>query len=85
MARNNNSTEAQRRFIEVLTKDLTDEQLSRAIRKTGSASNKAHDHRATRNQRLSCLTKAYASALIELLKDEEYMNSLVATDGHEEE
>ena len=30
-------------------------------------------------------TKNYASALIDILKDEEYMNSLVATDGHEEE
>ena len=85
MARNNNSTEAQRRYIESLAKNLTDEQLSQAIRKTGSASDKAHDHQATRNQRLSHLTKAYASTLIELLKDEEYVNSLIATDEHEHE
>ena len=39
----------------------------------------------TRNQRLQHLTKDYASTLISLLKDEEYVNSLVATDGHEEE
>ena len=52
MARNNNSTEAQRRYIESLAKNLTDEQLSQAIRKTGSASDKAHDHQATRNQRI---------------------------------
>lgn len=85
MARNNNSTEAQRRYIESLAKNLTDEQFSQAIRKTGSASDKAHDHRATRNQRLSHLTKAYASTLIELLRDEEYVNSLIATDEHEDE
>lgn len=37
----------------------------------------------TRNQRLQHLTKDYASALITLLKDEEYVNSLIATDGYE--
>lgn len=37
----------------------------------------------TRNQRLQHLTKDYASTLINLLKDQKYVDSLIATDGHE--
>lgn len=85
MAYNNSCTAAQRRYIEVLAKDLTDDQLNVAIRKTGTSSNRVYDSMHTRNQRLQHLTKDYASTLITLLKDEEYVNSLVATDGHEEE
>lgn len=86
MAYNNSCTAPQRRFIEALAKDLTDEQLNTAIRKTGTSSNRVYGSIYTRrNQRLKYLTKNYASALITLLKDEEYVNSLVATDGHEEE
>lgn len=86
MAYNNSCTPSQRRYIEVLAKDLTDEQLNTAIRKTGTSSTRVYGSIYTRrNQRLKYLTKNYASALISLLKDEEYMNSLVATDGHEEE
>lgn len=85
MAYNNSCTPSQRRYIEVLAKDLTDDQLNTAIRKTGTNSGCVYSSVATRNQRLKYLTKNYASALIDLLKDEEYVNSLVATDGHEEE
>lgn len=86
MANNNSCTAAQRRYIEVLAKDLTDDQLNTAIRKTGTSSNHVYRSLYTRrNQRLKYLTKNYASALITLLKDEEYVNSLIATDGHEEE
>lgn len=85
MAYNNSCTPSQRRYIEVLAKDLTDDQLNTAIRKTGTSSGCVYSSVATRNQRLKYLTKNYASALIDLLKDEEYVNSLVATDGHEEE
>lgn len=85
MAYNNSCTAAQRRYIEVLAKDLTDDQLNVAIRKTGTSSNRVYGSMHTRNQRLQHLTKDYASTLISLLKDEEYVNSLVATDGHEEE
>lgn len=85
MAYNNSCTPSQRRYIEVLAKDLTDDQLNTAIRKTGTSSGCVYSSVATRNQRLKYLTKNYASALITLLKDEEYVNSLVATDGHEEE
>jgi hypothetical protein len=86
MAYDNSCTAAQRRYIEVLAKDLTDEQLNTAIRKTGTSSNRVYGSIYTRrNQRLKYLTKNYASALINLLKDEEYVNSLVAADGHEEE
>jgi hypothetical protein len=85
MAYDNSCTAPQRRFIEALAKDLTDEQLNMAIRKTGTSSGCVYSSVATRNQRLKYLTKNYASALIDLLKDEEYVNSLVATDGHEEE
>lgn len=84
MANDNSCTAAQRRYIEVLAKDLTDEQLNTAIRKTGTSSNRVYGSIYTRrNQRLQYLTKNYASALITLLKDEEYVNSLIATDGHE--
>lgn len=83
MAYNNSCTAAQRRYIEVLAKDLTDDQLNTAIRKTGTSSGRVYSSVETRNQRLKHLTKDYASALINLLKDEEYVNSLVATDGHE--
>lgn len=85
MANNNSCTAAQRRYIEVLAKDLTDEQLNRAIHKTGTSSTRVYGSMHTRNQRLQHLTKDYASTLITLLKDQEYVNSLVATDGHEEE
>lgn len=61
------------------------DQLNVAIRKTGTSSTRVYGSMHTRNQRLQHLTKDYASALIDLLKDEEYVNSLVATDGHEEE
>ena len=83
MAYDNSCTAPQRRFIEALAKDLTDEQLNTAIRKTGTSSGCVYSSVETRNQRLKYLTKNYASALIDLLKDEEYVNSLVATDGHE--
>lgn len=83
MAYNNSCTAAQRRYIEVLAKDLTDDQLNVAIRKTGTSSNRVYGSMHTRNQRLQHLTKDYASTLINLLKDEEYVNSLIATDGHE--
>lgn len=83
MAYNNSCTAAQRRYIEVLAKDLTDEQLNMAIRKTGTSSTRVYGSMHTRNQRLQHLTKDYASTLITLLKDEEYVNSLVATDGYE--
>lgn len=85
MAYDTSCTAPQRRFIEALAKDLTDEQLNTAIRKTGTSSGRVYSSVETRNQRLKHLTKNYASALIDILKDEEYMNSLVATDGHEEE
>lgn len=85
MANNNSCTAAQRRYIEVLARDLTDDQLNTAIRKTGTSSTRVYGSLHTRNQRLQHLTKNYASALITLLKDEEYVNSLIATDGHEEE
>lgn len=85
MAYDNSCTAPQRRFIEALAKDLTDEQLNTAIRKTGTSSGCVYNRTMTRNQRLKYLTKNYASTLIDLLKDEEYVNSLVATDGHEEE
>lgn len=85
MAYDNSCTAPQRRFIEALAKDLTDEQLNTAIRKTGTSSGRVYSSVETRNQRLKHLTKNYASTLIDLLKDEEYVNSLVATDGHEEE
>lgn len=85
MAYNNSCTPSQRRYIEVLAKDLTDDQLNVAIRKTGTSSTRVYGSMLTRNQRLQHLTKDYASALISLLKDEEYVNSLIATDGHEEE
>lgn len=85
MAYDNSCTAPQRRFIEALAKDLTDEQLNTAIRKTGTSSGRVYSSVETRNQRFKHLTKNYASALIDLLKDEEYVNSLVATDGHEEE
>lgn len=85
MAYNNSCTPSQRRYIEVLAKDLTDDQLNTAIRKTGTSSTRVYGSLHTRNQRLQHLTKGYASALISLLKDEEYVNSLIATDGHEEE
>lgn len=85
MAYNNSCTPSQRHYIEVLAKDLTDDQLNTAIRKTGTSSTRVYGSLHTRNQRLKYLTKNYASALITLLKDEEYVNSLVATDGHEEE
>ena len=83
MAYNNSCTAAQRRYIEVLAKDLTDDQLNVAIRKTGTSSNRVYGSMHTRNQRLQHLTKDYASTLINLLKVEEYVNSLIATDGHE--
>ena len=83
MAYNNSCTAAQRRYIEVLAKDLTDDQLNVAIRKAGTSSNRVYGSMHTRNQRLQHLTKDYASTLINLLKDEEYVNSLIATDGHE--
>ena len=38
MAYNNGCTAAQRRYIEVLAEDLTDDQLNTAIRKTGTSS-----------------------------------------------
>lgn len=86
MANDNSCTAAQRRYIEVLAKDLSDDQLNTAIRKTGTSSNRVYGSIYTRrNQRLKYLTKNYASTLISLLKDEEYVNSLIATDGHEEE
>lgn len=85
MANDNSCTAAQRRYIEVLAQDLTDDQLNVAIRKTGTISTRVYGSMHTRNQRLQHLTKDYASTLINLLKDEEYVNSLVATDGHEEE
>lgn len=83
MANDNSCTPSQRRYIEVLAKDLTDDQLNTAIRKTGTSSNRVYGSMLTRNQRLQHLTKGYASTLIALLKDEEYVNSLIATDGHE--
>ena len=83
MAYDNSCTAPQRRFIEALAKDLTDEQLNTAIRKTGTSSGRVYSSVETRNQRLKHLTKNYASTLINLLKDEEYVNSLIATDGHE--
>ena len=83
MAYNNSCTAAQRRYIEVLAKDLSDDQLYTAIRKTGTSSTRVYGSVHTRNQRLQHLTKDYASTLISLLKDEEYVNSLIATDGHE--
>lgn len=85
MANDNSCTAAQRRYIEVLAKDLSDDQLNTAIRKTGTSSTRVYGSMHTRNQRLKYLTKNYASTLISLLKDEEYVNSLIATDGHEEE
>lgn len=85
MAYDNSCTAPQRRFIEALAKNLTDEQLNTAIRKTGTSSGRVYSSVETRNQRLKHLTKNYASTLIDLLKDEEYVNSLIATDGHEEE
>lgn len=84
MAQNNSSTPAQRSFIISLAKDLTDEQLSAAIRKTGSSSDRAHMTTLNRNQRLQHLTKSYASKLIDLLKDKEFVNSLIVTEEHEE-
>lgn len=83
MTNDNSCTAAQRRYIEVLAKNLTDDQLNTAIRKTGTSSTRVYGSMHTRNQRLQHLTKDYASTLINLLKDEEYVNSLVATDGHE--
>ena len=83
MAYDNCCTAPQRRFIEALAKDLTDEQLNTAIRKTGTSSGRVYSSVETRNQRLKHLTKNYASTLINLLKDKEYVNSLIATDGHE--
>lgn len=83
MAYNNSCTPSQRRYIEALARDLTDDQLNRAIRKTGTSSTRVYGSMHTRNQRLQHLTKDCASALITLLKDEEYVNSLIATDGHE--
>lgn len=85
MAYNNSCTPSQRRYIEVLAKDLTDEQLNTAIRKTGTSSTRVYGSMHTRNQRLQHLTKDYASTLINLLKDQKYVDSLIATDGHEEE
>lgn len=84
MAQNNSSTPAQRSFIISLAKDLTDEQLSAAIRKTGSSSDRAHMTTLNRNQRLQHLTKTYASKLIDLLKDKEFVSSLIVTEEHEE-
>lgn len=83
MAYNNSCTASQRRYIEALAKNLTDDQLNTAIRKTGTSSNRVYGSMHTRNQRLQHLTKDYASTLITLLKDEEYVDSLIATDGHE--
>lgn len=83
MANDNGCTAAQRRYIEVLAQNLTDDQLNVAIRKTGTSSTRVYGSMHTRNQRLQHLTKDYASTLINLLKDEEYVNSLIATDGHE--
>lgn len=80
----NNSSPAQRSFIISLAKDLTDEQLSVAIRKTGTSSDRAHMTTLNRNQRLQHLTKTYASKLIDLLKDKEFVNSLIVTEEHEE-
>ena len=85
MAYNNSCTPSQRRYIEALARDLTDDQLNRAIRKTGTSSTRVYATVLTRNQRLQHLTKDFASVLIDLLKDQEYVHSLIATDGHEEE
>ena len=52
MAYNNSCTPSQRRYIEVLAKDLTDEQLNTAIRKTGTSSTRVYGSLHTRDQEL---------------------------------
>lgn len=84
MAYNYGSTSSQRRYIESLAKKLTDCQLDKAIRRTGTSSSCVYNRTMTRNQRLKYLTKNYASILIDLLLDREYVDSLVATDGYED-
>lgn len=65
------STPAQRRYLEALTQNLTEEQFMDQVRATGSASDRiASPHLfTTKNQRLALLTKAQASAMITNLKN----------------
>ena len=70
MSNTNGSTAAQRRYITALAKNYTAAQVTKLIKSTGTDSARALDERATLNQRLTHLTKSYASKLIEILKDE---------------
>lgn len=71
MSNTNGSTAAQRRYIAALAKNYTAAQMTKLIKATGTDSARALDERATLNQRLTHLTKNYASKLIEILKDED--------------
>lgn len=71
MSNTNGSTAAQRRYIAALAKNYTAAQMTKLIKATGTDSARALDERATLNQRLTHLTKSYASKLIEILKDED--------------
>lgn len=71
MSNTNGSTAAQRRYIAALAKNYTAAQVTKLIKATGTDSARALDERATLNQRLTHLTKSYASKLIDILKDED--------------
>lgn len=71
MSNTNGSTTAQRRYIAALAKNYTAAQVTKLIKATGTDSARALDERATLNQRLTHLTKNYASKLIDILKDED--------------
>lgn len=66
---NTSSTESQRRFIESLAKNLSDEELCAAIKQSGHAGAASWMIGVgTRNQALKGVTKSQASKLIDILK-----------------
>lgn len=71
MSNTNGSTAAQRRYIAALAKNYTAAQVTKLIKATGTDSARALDERSTLNQRLTHLTKNYASKMIAILKDED--------------
>jgi hypothetical protein len=71
MSNTNGSTGAQRRYIAALAKNYTAAQVTKLIKATGTDSARALDERSTLNQRLTHLTKNYASKMITILKDED--------------
>ena len=71
MSNTNGSTAAQRRYIAALAKNYTAAQVTKLIKATGTDSARALDERSTLNQRLTHLTKNYASKMITILKDED--------------